>query len=54
LFLRADPGNLTPSSLAICRAWPTQTEVSVRGLHYPQEDSPEEVGQALVNWIQTL
>jgi haloalkane dehalogenase len=54
LFLRADPGNLTPSSLAICRAWPTQTEVSVRGLHYPQEDSPEEVGQALVDWIQTL
>jgi haloalkane dehalogenase len=54
LFLRADPGNLTPSSLAVCRAWPGQTEVSVRGLHYPQEDSPEEVGQALVNWIQTL
>jgi haloalkane dehalogenase len=54
LFVRADPGNLTPSSLAICRAWPMQTEVSVRGLHYPQEDSPEETGQALVNWIQTL
>ena len=54
LFVRADPGNLTPSSLAICQAWPMQTEVSVRGLHYPQEDSPEEVGQALVNWIQTL
>ena len=54
LFLRADPGNLTPSSLAVCRAWPAQSEVGVRGLHYPQEDSPEEVGQALVNWIQTL
>jgi haloalkane dehalogenase len=54
LFLHAVPGNLTPGSLAVCRAWPAQTEVSVRGLHYPQEDSPEEVGQALVNWIQTL
>jgi haloalkane dehalogenase len=54
LFLRADPGNLAPSSLAVCRAWPAQTEVSVRGLHYPQEDSPEETGQALVNWMQTL
>lgn len=54
LFLRADPGTMSPSSLAACRAWPMQSEVSVRGLHYPQEDAPDEVGQALVNWVQTL
>jgi haloalkane dehalogenase len=54
LFIRTEPGTMGSSSLAVCRAWPMQSEVSVRGLHYPQEDSPEEVGQALVNWIQTL
>ncbi|GHO92351.1 haloalkane dehalogenase [Reticulibacter mediterranei] len=54
LFIRTNPGTMSPSSLAVCCAWPMQTEVSVRGLHYPQEDSPEEVGQALMNWIQTL
>jgi haloalkane dehalogenase len=54
LFLRTDPGTMSPSSLAVCRAWPMQSEVNVRGLHYPQEDAPSEVGQALVNWAQTL
>jgi haloalkane dehalogenase len=54
LFIRAEPGTMGSSALAICQAWPMQSEVSVRGIHYPQEDSPEEVGQALVNWIQTL
>jgi haloalkane dehalogenase len=54
LFIHTEPGTMGPSSLAVCQAWPMQSEVSVRGIHYPQEDSPEEVGQALVNWIQTL
>jgi haloalkane dehalogenase len=54
LFIHTDPGTMSSSALAVCRAWPMQSEVSVRGLHYPQEDAPSEVGQALVNWIQTL
>ena len=54
LFIHTNPGTMSPSSLAVCRAWPMQSEMSVRGHHYPQEDSPEEVGQALVNWMQTL
>ncbi len=53
-FIHTDPGTMSPSALAVCRAWPMQSEMSVRGLHYPQEDSPNEVGQALVNWMQTL
>src|SRR5437868_1374128 len=53
-FIRSDPGTMSPSALGVCRAWPTQSEITVRGLHYPQEDSPDEVGQALVNWMQTL
>ncbi|GHO58262.1 haloalkane dehalogenase [Ktedonobacter robiniae] len=54
LFIRTEPGNMTPNSLAVCRAWPAQIEMIAHGLHYPQEDAPDEVGQALVNWIQTL
>jgi haloalkane dehalogenase len=53
-FIHTDPGTMSPSALAVCRAWPAQSEISVRGLHYPQEDSPDQVGQALVNWVQTL
>lgn len=54
LFIRAVPGTMSPSSLAACRAWPMQSEITAQGLHYPQEDAPSEVGQALVNWVQTL
>jgi haloalkane dehalogenase len=53
-FIHTNPGTMSPSALAVCRAWPAQSEISVRGLHYPQEDSPDEVGQALVHWVQTL
>lgn len=30
------------------------TKVVVKGLHYPQEDSPAQVGIALVAWLQTI
>ena len=53
-FIQAEPGNMTPSALAFCRSWPVQREMTVPGRHYPQEDAPDEMGQALVNWVQTL
>jgi haloalkane dehalogenase len=54
LFIKADPGLMQPSQQAFCRTWPAQQEVSVRGLHTPQEDSPDEIGQALRSWMQSL
>ena len=54
LYIKAEPGLLQPSQHAFCRAWPAQREISVRGLHTPQEDSPDEIGQALRNWMQSL
>jgi haloalkane dehalogenase len=54
LFIESEPGTMPPSALEFCRAWPTQRQVTVPGRHYPQEDAPDEVGQALVNWVQTL
>jgi haloalkane dehalogenase len=53
-FIHSEPGTMTPSALEFCRTWPAQSEITVRARHYPQEDAPSEVGQALANWVQTL
>jgi haloalkane dehalogenase len=55
LFISGDPGaTLTGTLREFCRAWPAQIEVKVRGLHYLQEDSPDEIGRAITTWLQTL
>jgi len=55
LFIDADPGIiLTGPQRDDCRAWPNQTEVQVKGLHFIQEDSPNEIGIALAAWLGTL
>jgi haloalkane dehalogenase len=55
LLVRADPGILiTGASLDSCRQWPNQTEVTVTGRHFIQEDSPHEIGQAIAAWYETL
>jgi len=51
LFINADPGSiLVGKQLEFCRSWPNQTEVTVKGLHFVQEDSPEEIGRAVAAW----
>jgi hypothetical protein len=37
----------TRPQLEFCRAWPNQTEVTVEGIHFVQEESPEKIGEAL-------
>ncbi len=54
LFIQSEPGTMSPSARAFCRSFPAQSEVTVRARHYPQEDAPDEVGQALANWVQRL
>jgi haloalkane dehalogenase len=55
LFVNADPGSiLTGAQREFCRAWPNQTEVTVSGLHFIQEDSPDEIGSAVRNFVQRL
>ena len=52
LFVNADPGAiLTGPQREFCRTWPNQTEVTVSGNHFIQEDSPHEIGQAIVDWM---
>ena len=54
LYIEGEPGTMLPSHRAFCHTWPAQREVKVRGLHYIQEDSPDEIGLAVADWIQTL
>ncbi len=52
LFINADPGAiLRGAAREFCRSWPNQTEVTVSGTHFIQEDSPEAIGQAIVDWL---
>ncbi len=51
LFINADPGSiLTGSQRVYCRTWRNQSETTVPGLHFIQEDSPDEIGAAIVAW----
>src|SRR5581483_2861137 len=55
LFINAEPGALlTDRAREFCRRWPNQREVSVKGIHYVQEDSPAEIGAALRAFLQEL
>jgi len=53
LFVNADPGSiLVGPQREFCRTWPSQEEVTVRGTHFVQEDSPEEIGRALAAFVR--
>jgi haloalkane dehalogenase len=54
LFINAEPGSiLVGRQREFCRSWPNQSEVTVRGAHFVQEDSPVEIGQAVAAWLAT-
>ena len=55
LFVNAEPGAiLTGDQREFCRTWPNQTEIVVKGVHFVQEDSPDEIGAAIAGWLETL
>lgn len=55
LFINADPGAiLIGRQRDFCRSWPNQEEVTVAGSHFIQEDSPEEIAEAIANWRRKL
>ena len=55
LFINAEPGAiLTGPQREFCRSWPNQTEVTVSGSHFIQEDSPHEIGKAIAHWYKNL
>ena len=56
LFLKAEPGLLVSggANLDFARSLPAQTEATIAGVHYVQEDSPDQIGQAIASWIGKL
>ncbi len=55
LFVNAEPGAiLIGEQREFCRSWPNQTELTVKGNHFLQEDSPDEIGQAVADWLKGL
>jgi haloalkane dehalogenase len=56
LFLKAEPGAILASgaNLDFARGLPAQAEVTVAGVHYVQEDSPDEIGRAIAGWLGAL
>ena len=54
LLVRADPGAiLNGPQLEFAQGFANQTELTVAGSHFIQEDSPHEIGAALAEWYPT-
>ena len=55
LFINADPGGiLVGAQREFCRSWPNQQEVTVKGVHFIQEDSPAEIGKAIAAFLSRI
>ena len=55
LFINADPGSiLIGDQREFVRNWNNQTEITVKGNHFIQEDSSEEIGAALRKFVESL
>jgi haloalkane dehalogenase len=55
LFINANPGSiLTGKAREFCRTWPNQREVTVKGRHFVQEDSPDEIGRAVAEFVSEI
>ena len=53
LFINAEPGAiLTGPQREFCRTWLNQQEITVKGNHFIQEDSPNEIGEALAGFLK--
>ena len=55
LLIVGQPGAIIKGrTLEFCRSWPNQIEVTVKGSHFLQEDSPHEIGTALQQFVKSI
>jgi haloalkane dehalogenase len=56
LFLKVEPGAILTNDTLVnmVRQWPALTEKKVTGIHFVQEDSPNEIGRAVADWMRAL
>jgi haloalkane dehalogenase len=53
LFVNAEPGAILIGAVRdFCRSWKNQTEVTVPGSHFIQEDSGPAIGRAVAAWMK--
>jgi haloalkane dehalogenase len=53
LFLKAEPSAILANDrlVNLVRGWPALTEKTIAGVHFVQEDSLDEIGKAIVDWM---
>lgn len=55
LLINAEPGSvLTGKTREFARSFANQTEVTVPGIHFLPEDSPDEIGRAVAEFVESL
>jgi haloalkane dehalogenase len=54
LYIKADPGTHSKRMVQQIRSWPMQQEFEVKGIHYPQEDAPDEIAAYIAAWLHML
>ena len=55
LFVNAEPGAITRGRVRdFVRTWPNQTEVTVPGTHFIQEDSADAIGAAVASFVRAV
>ena len=55
LFINADPGSiLVGEQREFVRSWKNLQEVTVKGIHFIQEHSPNEIGTAIKDFLDSL
>ena len=55
LFINAEPGAIVGGRIRdLIRSWPNLTETTITGLHFVQEDSPDEIGTAVAQFVRKL
>jgi haloalkane dehalogenase len=55
LFINAEPGAIVTGRLGeLCRTWPNQTEITVPGIHFIQEDSADAIGAAIADFVRRV
>jgi haloalkane dehalogenase len=53
LFINAEPGAVVNGrTLELIRSWPNLTETTISGIHFVQEDSPDEIGAAVAEFVR--
>lgn len=55
LFINGDPGQVVRGRVRqLIRSWSNQTEITVKGRKLLQEDSPDEIGAAIADFVKRL